>query len=163
MANEKILELMENINNLKELCTSVLETIDDIEALLINSLPNSCKPLSDVETIYVALEFAKPNLKVIYHLDDIRSAVSNAQKNLLAKHDITIEDLFVSNNQAIICMSIPKDSVENFSIGNHLRGISHYLLHQCSFPYSEYLDGTRLLHFYKLDEPRDGFYRLNEE
>ena len=160
MPDEKILELTENINNLKKLCTSILSTIDDIESLLINSLPNSCKPSSNTETIYVALEFAKPNLKVIYHLGDIQSAVYNVQKNLLAKYNITIGDLFVSNNQVIICMSIPKDSVEKFSVGNHLKGISRYLLHQCSFPYYEYLDGTRLLHYYKLNESKDAFTDL---
>lgn len=163
MLDEKILELAENLNNLKELCTSILSTIDDIESLLINSLPNSYKPSSNTETIYVALEFAKPNINTIDYLDDIRSAVFNVQNNLFTKYDITIGDFFVSDGQVIIRMNMPKDSVEKFSLDNYSKGISQYLLYQCPFPYYEYLDGTRLLHFYKLNESRDVFYKIDKE
>ena len=46
-----------------------------------------------------------------------------------------------------------EEIVDTFSVGNHLRGISTYLLKRCGGRYDKYLVGKRLLNYIEIPTP----------
>ena len=44
-------------------------------------------------------------------------------------------------------IKIPDEIVDSFAVGNHLRGISNYLLSRCGDRYQKFLVGKRLLNY----------------
>lgn len=92
------------------------------------------------------IEFAHPTIKAVDHLDDIRMAIAHASSNLLSRYGIELgRPLVTENNSVTVTVGIPDEMVIDFNAGNRLRGISRYLLKSCSFPYQDYLIGTRLM------------------
>lgn len=50
-------------------------------------------------------------------------------------------------------IKIPEEIVDTFSVGNHLRGISTYLLKKCDGRYDKHLVGKRLLNYTEIPTP----------
>lgn len=95
----------------------------------------------------IFIEFADPRIRAIEHFSDICEAVNYAQHNLYVRHRIRLHAPYQSNNLVFLKMEIPDESCENFNPGNHLRGMSKYLLKKHSDFYKNYRVGNRLLHY----------------
>lgn len=101
----------------------------------------------------VMIEFAKPDVKACNHFYDIRRAAKNAADNLASRHDVFVVEIFIdAGNNVIITLRMPEEKAENFAIGNHLRGISNYLLRNYGDIYKRYLVGRRLLNYVEVPE-----------
>lgn len=86
---------------------------------------------------------------------DIKKAVENAQLGLLSKYNVKIRDIQTLNEKVIMHIIIPDDIADNFSIGNHLRGVSTYLMKNYYEKYSALLVGKRLLTYTTIPKPTD--------
>lgn len=96
----------------------------------------------------VRLEFANPRIQAVDHIYDIHKAVENAAFNLLVRHKIKISPPYITETKKVIVeMEIPEEIADGFSIGNHLRSISKYLLFHYGFYYKQYTVGKRLLNY----------------
>ncbi len=94
------------------------------------------------------VEFAHPLLKATEHITDIRAALSYASINLKNRHGIELgHPLITDTNSVTVTISVPDKLADSFNAGNHLKGVSRYLLNSCAFPYRDYLVGTRLLNY----------------
>ena len=99
----------------------------------------------------VMIEFANPRIKVKDHLSDINKAIDHAKFNLYCRHHIRLNLLTISQiDKVVIEMEIPEEAIENFSIGNHLRGISKYLLKEYGNYYKNFTMGKRLFYYIEL-------------
>ena len=75
---------------------------------------------------------------------------------LYSKYDVQILNVFLSDNKKVIMkLRIPDDIVENFSIGNHMRGVAFYLLKNYNEKYSELVVGKRLLIYTVIPTPTE--------
>lgn len=94
------------------------------------------------------------------HFQEFQEAVWSASHNLYSRHKIILdcdEDsiIYDDNGGYYLTLHIPEEIVfrkdyvrKDFNIGNRLRGISVYLLHNTRhFAYDEYRVGTRLLNY----------------
>ena len=61
--------------------------------------------------------------------------------------------MLVDDNKVVVELKIPEEIVDTFSVGNHLRGISTYLLKRCGGRYDKYLVGKRLLNYIEIPTP----------
>ena len=93
----------------------------------------------------IQIEFASPKILAKDRLNDISEAVSHSNRNLYYKHNVFISSPFVKNDKVFVNLNIPTALSESFNVGNHLRGISLYLLREKD--YKQYRVGTRLLFF----------------
>lgn len=95
----------------------------------------------------VYLEFANSKIRACDHIYALDQAVRNASMNLKQKHNIDIE-LESIGKYVFIWVNTNDDEVINY--GNHLRGISRYLLKHdwADINFSDYLVGNRLLNYY---------------
>lgn len=94
----------------------------------------------------VRIEFADPRIRAVDALRDIRDAAKFISLNLYSRYDVQLQTPMVSdNNMVTLEIKIPEKVVHNFAIGNHLRGMSIYLLKKCNARYGQYLVGKRLL------------------
>lgn len=105
-------------------------------------------------TKIVQLEFANPKLRAVDYLRDLREAARSASLNLFSRHRVQLQDVVsTKDDKVVIEVKIPDDYVGDFTIGNHLRGISSYLLAKYGLRYKDYLVGNRLLNYIEVTEP----------
>lgn len=96
----------------------------------------------------IQIEFANPSIKAMGCIKDIREAATNASINLKDRYDVVLHSpKLCTNAKVYVEIDIPEAIESKFAIGNHLRGISTYLLKKYGDKYNQYLDGKRLLHF----------------
>lgn len=94
----------------------------------------------------VRIEFADPRIRAVDALRDIRDAAKFVSLNLYSRHNVQLQIPMISdNNMVTLEIKIPEQDVHKFAIGNHLRGMSMYLLKKCNARYEQYLVGKRLL------------------
>jgi hypothetical protein len=94
----------------------------------------------------VVIFFRDPRIQMVEHLDKINEAVDHAERNLCARHNVKIQGRGLYGNGYAIGLDIPSDS--DFNIGQHLRGLSLYLLKKYSSIYSPMKQGTSLLSYH---------------
>ena len=100
----------------------------------------------------IQIEFADPSIRAIEHIQDIRKAAENAGLNLFSRYDVRLQYPMPDGDRVIVEIMIPEEIVETFAIGNHLRGISNYLLSRWGDRYRPYLVGKRLLNYIEMQE-----------
>lgn len=105
----------------------------------------------------VRLEFADSRIQAVDHIYDIQRAVEHTAVNLLGRHKIILKPPYITKTDRVIVeIRIPEEIEDGFSIGNHLRGISNYLINHGSY-YKKYRVGKRLLNYvdatYEMTEP----------
>lgn len=104
-------------------------------------------------TKMIQLEFADPRIKAIDCLQDIRKAAENAGLNLYSRYDVQLQyPMPTSDNKVVVEIKIPEEIADTFAVGNHLRGISNYLLSKCGERYQNYLVGKRLLNYVEISD-----------
>lgn len=104
----------------------------------------------------VLITFAKPGIKIDRkdQWDDIFNAVDTASVNLRSRYKVLVTSLEqTKHDQYILELNIPDEMASGFSIGNHLRGISSYLLSKSSRKdiYKANKIGNRLLQYVEID------------
>lgn len=104
----------------------------------------------------IQIEFADPAIKAIDHIQDIRKAAENAGLNLYSRYDVQLQYPMPDGDRVVVEIKIPEEIAGTFAIGNHLRGISNYLLSKWNDRYHQYLIGKRLLNYNELDESDKG-------
>ena len=101
----------------------------------------------------IQLEFADPSVRAIDHIQDIRKAAENAGLNLYSRYDVQLQyPMPTADDKVVVEIKIPDEIVETFAVGNHLRGISNYLLSRCGDRYQKFLVGKRLLNYIEVSE-----------
>ena len=101
----------------------------------------------------IQLEFADPNVRAIDYIQDIRKAAENAGLNLYSRYDVQLQyPMPTADDEVVVEIRIPDEIVETFAVGNHLRGISNYLLNRCGNRYQKFLVGKRLLNYVEVTE-----------
>ena len=105
-----------------------------------------------LEKVY--LEFANSNLRACDNLYALDQAVKNASINLKQRHDIDIE---LESIGKYVWLWVRTNDDKQINYGNHLRGISRYLLKSEweDINYSDYLVGNRLLNYYPMSKFSD--------
>ena len=56
------------------------------------------------------------------------------------------------HDKVVVEIKIPEEIVATFAVGNHLRGISNYLLSRCGGRYQKFLVGKRLLNYVEVSD-----------
>lgn len=96
----------------------------------------------------IQLEFADPSVRAIDYIQDIRKAAESAGLNLYSRYDVQLQyPMPTADDRVVVEIKIPEEIVETFAVGNHLRGISNYLLNRCGNRYQKFLVGKRLLNY----------------
>lgn len=96
----------------------------------------------------IQLEFADPSIRAIDHIQDIRKAAEKAGLNLFSRYEVMLQcPMPTTDNRVVVEIRIPEKIEKTFAVGNHLRGISNYLLSQCGDRYQQHLVGKRLLNY----------------
>ena len=102
----------------------------------------------------VQLDFANQSIRAIDHIQNIRKSAEYASLNLLSRYGVRLQmPMPTPNDTVIVDLMIPEKVAGSFAIGNHLRGISDYLLKHCDNQYQEYLVGKRLLIYTEVSSP----------
>lgn len=102
----------------------------------------------------IQLEFADPNVRAIDYIQDIRKAAESAGLNLFSRYDVQLQyPMPTVDDRVMVEIKIPEEIAETFAVGNHLRGISNYLLSRCGDRYKAFLVGKRLLNYIEVQEP----------
>ena len=83
----------------------------------------------------IQIEFADPTIKAIDYIQDIRKAAENAGLNLFSRYDVQLQYPMPDGDRVVVEIKIPEEIVDTFAVGNHLRGISTYLLSKGSNRY----------------------------
>jgi len=107
-----------------------------------------------MRTKKIQIEFADPSIRAIDHIQDIRKAAENAGMNLFSRYDVQLQYPMPDGDRVIVEIRIPDEIAETFAIGNHLRGISSFLLSRCGNRYQPYLVGKRLLNYTEVQKDR---------
>ena len=103
---------------------------------------------------YIQIDFADSRIKAIDAIHDIRKAAESAGLNLFSRYDVQLQYPMPSGGDKVVVeVKIPEEIINTFSIGNHLRGISAYLLKYCNGKYDQYQVGKRLLNYTEISEP----------
>ncbi len=101
----------------------------------------------------IQLEFADPRIRAIDYIQDIRKAAENAGLNLYSKYDVQLQyPMPTVDNKVVVEIKIPEAIADTFAVGNHLRGVSSYLLSKCGDRYQRFLVGKRLLNYIEVSE-----------
>jgi len=100
----------------------------------------------------VQIEFADSSIRAIDHIQDIRKAAENAGLNLFSRYDVQLQYPMPDGDRVVVEIMIPDEIAETFAVGNHLRGISNFLLNRCGDRYQPYLVGKRLLNYTEVKE-----------
>lgn len=100
----------------------------------------------------IQIEFADPGIRAIDHIQDIRKAAENAGLNLYSRYNVQLQYPMPDGDRVVVEIKIPEEIAVTFKIGNHLRGISNFLLSTWNDRYHPYLVGKRLLNYNELDE-----------
>ena len=100
----------------------------------------------------IAIKFVKLQVEMGETIrNDINDAIWAASHNLYTRYGIILKLEEITDSQTIIVkMEIPDDKTENFKPGNHLRGISKYLLKIRPNFYKRFLLGKRLLIYWEI-------------
>lgn len=102
----------------------------------------------------VKIEFANSEWHAADCIQDLRKAAKSASLNLYSKYDVQIElPRIVNNTLVVMDMRIPEDIAETFSVGNHLRGVSAYLMKHCDGRYDDAVVGNRILNYVVIPAP----------
>lgn len=110
----------------------------------------------------IQIEFANPNIRAIDYIQDIRRAAEYAGLNLFSRYDVQLQyPMPTEDDRVVVEIRIPDGIADSFAIGNHLRGISSYLLSRYGERYQNYLVGKRLLNYIEVQEPRHKDTRLS--
>lgn len=102
----------------------------------------------------IQLEFADSAIKAIDHIQDIRKAAESAGLNLFSRYDVQLQcPMPTADDKVVVEIYIPEEIVDTFAVGNHLRGISSYLLEERRYGdrYKKFCVGKRLLNYIELD------------
>lgn len=108
----------------------------------------------------VQIEFANSNIRAIDHIQDIRNAAESAGLHLFGRYDVQLQYPMPEGDRVVVEVKIPEEIAETFAIGNHLRGLSAYLIKNRGDYYKPYLVGNRLLTYTELgngDTPGNEF------
>ena len=82
---------------------------------------------------YIQIDFADSRIRTIDAIHDIRKAAESAGLNLYSRYDVQLQYPMPSGGDKVVVeVKIPEEIINTFSIGNHLRGISAYLLKYCN-------------------------------
>lgn len=114
---------------------------------------------------YVQIEFADSSIKAINAIHDIREGVRSASLNLYSRYDVQIQiPVAYGEDKVVVEIKIPKEIVDTFSIGPHLKGVAAYLLKQCNGRYDQYVVGKRLLVYTEVATPdsSEKIYRMED-
>ena len=96
----------------------------------------------------VQIDFADPRIRAIDAIQDIRKAAEFAGLNLYSRYNVQLQyPMPTADGKVVVEVKIPEEILKSFAIGNHLRGISSYLLKRCNGKYDQYLVGNRLLNY----------------
>lgn len=99
----------------------------------------------------IQIEFASPKIRAIDAIQDIRKGATAAGLNLYSRYGVQLQyPMPVGEDKVVVEVKIPEERAESFAIGNHLRGISAYLIKYCGGRYDEYVVGKRLLNYVEL-------------
>lgn len=105
-------------------------------------------------TKLVKIEFANSEWRAVDCIHDLRRAAQNAAMNLASKYGVQLKlPRIVNNTQVVMDMQIPEEIAETFSIGNHLRGVSAYIMKYCDGRYCDAVVGNRLLNYTVIPVP----------
>lgn len=102
----------------------------------------------------VQIEFADSRIKAEDAFLDIRNATQFVSLNLYSRYDVQLQTpVMLDDGRVAIEIKIPEERADDFALGNHLRGISMYLLKKCGDRYGKYLVGNRLLTYTEISTP----------
>ena len=112
------------------------------------------REVTEMVTKRIQLEFANPSVSAINYIQDIRKAAENAGLNLYSRYDVQLQcPMPTADDKVVVEIKIPDEIAETFAVGNHLRGISNYLLNRCGERYQKFLVGKRLLNYVEMSVP----------
>lgn len=102
----------------------------------------------------IQIEFTDSSIQAADAIYDIRKAAESASLNLYSRHDVQLQyPMLADDDKVVVEIKIPEEIVDTFSVGNHLRGISTYLLKKCDGRYDKHLVGKRLLNYTEIPTP----------
>lgn len=102
----------------------------------------------------IQIEFTDSSIQAVDAIYDIRKAAESASLNLYSRHNVQLQyPMLADDNKVVVELKIPEEMVNTFSVGNHLRGISTYLLKRCGGRYEKHLVGKRLLNYIEIPTP----------
>ena len=102
----------------------------------------------------IQIEFADASIKAIDAIHDLRRGVESASLNLYSRYDVQIQTpMLYDEDKVVVEVRVPEEIVDTFAIGNHLRGVSSYLLKRCNGRYDKHLVGKRLLVYTEVATP----------
>lgn len=101
----------------------------------------------------IQIEFANPSARAIDYIQDIRKAAEHAGNNLYSRYNVQLQyPMPTKDDKVVVEIKIPENIAETFAVGNHLRGISKYLLNRFGDRYQRFLVGKRLLNYIEVTE-----------
>ena len=103
---------------------------------------------------HIQIDFADPQIRAIDAIQDIRKATESAGLNLFSRYDVQLQYPMPFGDRVVVEIKIPDEIIDTFAVGNHLRGISAYMLKYCNGKYDQYLVGKRLLTYTEVSEPK---------
>lgn len=102
----------------------------------------------------IQIEFTDSSIKAADAIYDIRKAAESASLNLYSRYNVQLQyPMLADDDKVVVEIKIPEEIVDDFSVGNHLRGISTYLLKRCGGRYDKHLVGKRLLNYIEIPTP----------
>lgn len=102
----------------------------------------------------IQIEFADSRIQAIDAIYDIRKAAESASLNLYSRYDVQLQTpMIIAEDKVVVEVKIPEKIVSTFAVGNHLRGLSTFLLKRCNGRYDDYLVGKRLLVYTEIPAP----------
>ena len=111
----------------------------------------------------IQIEFANSEYNAADCIKDLKAATESASLNLLSKYEVILEKPRVVNGyQVVLEVRIPQRIAADFSIGNHLRGVSAYLLKYCDGRYDDAVVGKRLLNYTVIPDTVSHSFSLSE-
>lgn len=103
-----------------------------------------------MKELMIGVRFADPAIKVGHYKKELTEGLSHADLNLRTRHRTRIEVLFITDESIMLRLHIPDELYDGYNIGNHLRGVSRYLLENYSYEFKSHRVGTRLLQFWRM-------------
>ena len=76
----------------------------------------------------VQIDMASKKSTAYENYADIKKAVESASLGLYSNYGVQIQNIQTINEKVIMHLRIPNDIADNFSIGNHMRGVATYLM-----------------------------------
>lgn len=102
----------------------------------------------------VKIEFANSGWRAVDCIQDLRKAAKSASLNLYSKYNVRIElPRIVNDTLVVMDIRIPEEIADTFNMGNHLRGVSAYLMKYCDGRYNDAVVGHRILQYIVIPAP----------